>query len=170
MLSASNRSIGRSLTVEAAILQLVEADVSLADRFAILISDSRRIQHHRLCLADRNAGARLPRSRPGRQPRRLKADQHPTVRALDLVAHSFAAVAPTSAKRLYMPALVAARLQSRHAGRNTHTSSKPENPQKSFDRDHAKACRPRKCPPKGKSHLDAKNRLINTDTPSVERA
>ena len=33
-----------------------------------------------------------------------------------------------------------------------------------MDRDHAKACRPRKCPPKGKSHLDAKNRLINTDT------
>src|SRR6202044_882962 len=32
------------------------------------------------------------------------------------------------------------------------------------DRDHAKAGRPRKCPPKGKSHLDPKNRLINTDT------
>jgi hypothetical protein len=32
------------------------------------------------------------------------------------------------------------------------------------DRDHAKACHPRKCPSKGKSHLDAKNRLINTET------
>ena len=38
MLNASNRSIARSAMVEAAILQIVEADASLADRFAILIS------------------------------------------------------------------------------------------------------------------------------------
>ena len=42
---------------------------------------SRRIQHHRLCLADHNAGARRTRSRPGRQPRRPRADR-PTIRAL----------------------------------------------------------------------------------------
>ena len=57
MLSASNRSIARSRTVEAAILQIIEANLEvLADRsFAILISHSRCTQHHRLCLADRNA-------------------------------------------------------------------------------------------------------------------
>ena len=44
---------------------------------------SRRIQHHRLCLADRNAGASAsPRSRPGCQPLQVYADR-PTVRALD---------------------------------------------------------------------------------------
>jgi hypothetical protein len=53
-----------------------------AVRMALLTSIPGVSQHHRLCLADRNAGARLPRSRPGRRPRRPVADR-PTVRALD---------------------------------------------------------------------------------------
>ena len=69
-------------TVEAAILQIIEANVSSRRSLRHPDQHSRRIQHHRLCLADRNAGARLPRSRPGRQPRRPGADR-PTVRALD---------------------------------------------------------------------------------------
>ena len=88
------------MMIEAAILlQLVEADESLADRFAILISIPGVSNITAFALLMRNAGARgLPRSRPGRQPRRPGADR-PTARALDRFAHSFAAVAPTSAKR-----------------------------------------------------------------------
>ena len=97
-------------TVEAAILQIIEAKrEGLADRFAILIQHSRRIQHHRLCLADRNAGARLPRSRPGRQPRRPGSRSLRTVRALDRMLHSFGGGRADVRQALYMPALVAAR-------------------------------------------------------------
>ena len=149
-------------TVEAAILQIVEADESLADRFAILIQHSRPIQHHRLCLADRNAGARLPRSRPGRQPRRPGADR-PTVRALDRsLIHS-------RRSRRRPPSALHARprrrsLQSRHEGEICTPHQNRKTRKSRPDRDHAKAGRPRKRPPKGKSHLDAKKRLINTDT------
>ena len=67
---------------------------------------------------------------------------------------------------LYMPASsplasiqTRRRIRTPHRNRKTH-KSRP-------DRDHAKAGRPRKRPPKGKSHLDANNRLINTDTLSL---
>ena len=60
---------------------------------------------------------------------------------------------------LYMPALVAARFNPDMKAKYTHQTreSRP-------DRYHAKARRPRKRPPKGQSPMDAKNRLINTDT------
>ena len=96
------------------------------------------------------------------QPRRPGADR-PTVRALDRsLIHS------QRARRRPPSALHAGprrrSLQSRHEGeiRTPHRNRKTRKSRP--DRDHAKACRPRKRPPKGKSHLDAKNRLINTDT------
>src|SRR5271169_270371 len=79
---------------------------------------SRRIQHHRLCLADRNAGARRPRSRTGRQPRRPGADR-PTVRALDRsLIHS-----RRSRRRPPSPLHAGPRrrsLQSRHEAKYAH--------------------------------------------------
>ena len=71
-------------TVEAAILQIIEANVSLADRFAILISIPGVSNITAFALLIAMPEARLPRSRPGRQPRRPgAADRFPTVRALD---------------------------------------------------------------------------------------
>jgi transposase len=75
---------------------------------------SRHIQHHRLCPADRNAGTRRPRSRPGRQPRGPGPDR-PPVRALDRsLIHS-------RRSRRRPPSALHARprrrlLQSRHEG------------------------------------------------------
>jgi hypothetical protein len=149
-------------TVETAILQVIEADASLADRFAILISIPGVSTHHRLCLADRNAGARRPRGRPGRQPRRPGPDR-PTVRALDRsLFHS-----RRSRRRPTGPLHASPRrgsLQSRHEGemRTPHPNRKTRKSRP--NRNHAKARRPRKRTPKGQSTLDPKNRLINTDT------
>ena len=149
-------------TVEAAILQIIEANVRSRRSLRHPDQHSRRIQHHRLCLADRNAGARLPRSRPGRQPRRPWAES-PTVRALDRsLIHS-------RRSRRRPPSALHARprrrtLQPGHEGqiRSPHRNRKAGKGR--LDRNHAKARRPRKRPPKGQSPLDAKNRLINTDT------
>jgi hypothetical protein len=96
------------------------------------------------------------------QPRRPGADR-PTVRALDRsLIHS------RRSRRRPPSALHAGprrrSLQSRHEGEIRTPHQNRKTPKSRPDRDHAKACRPRKCPPKGKSHLDAKNRLINTDT------
>ena len=69
---------------------------------------SRRIQHHRLCLADRNAGARLRRNRPGRQPRRpgsIAPRQSGRWTSRSFIRGGRADVR----QALYMPALVAAR-------------------------------------------------------------
>ena len=109
---------------------------------------SRRIHHHRLCLADRNARARRPRSRPGRQPRR-PADCP--------LIHSRRA-------RRRPPSALHARprrrsLQSRHEGeiRTPHRNRKTCKSRP--DRDHAKACRPLKRPPEGKSPFGARKSL-----------
>ena len=69
-------------TVEAAILQTIEANVSLADRFAILtrIPGLSNITAFAWLIA--MPGTRRSRSRTGRQPRRFGANR-PTVRALD---------------------------------------------------------------------------------------
>ena len=68
-------------TVEAAILQIVEADASLADRFDILTSipGVSSITAFALMIA---MPSRRPRGRPGRQPRRPGANRT-TVRTLD---------------------------------------------------------------------------------------
>ena len=63
------------------ILQIVEADASLADRFAILISIPGVSNITAFALLIAMPELRLPRSRPGRQPRRPA--NRPTVRALD---------------------------------------------------------------------------------------
>ena len=163
MLSASNRSIGRSRQSKPQLLQLVEADESLADRFAILISipGVSNITAFALLIAMPELG-----SLEAGQAANLAglAPDRPDSQGVGPVAHSFAAGRADVRQALYMPALVAARfnpdmkreIRTPHRNRKTR-KSRP-------DRDHAKACRPRKCPPKGKSHLDAKNRLINTDT------
>ena len=112
-------------TVEAAILQIIEANVSLADRFAILTSVRSLIHSRRSRRRPPSALHAGPRRRP---------------------------------------------LQSGHEDeiRTPHPNRKAGKGRP--NRNHAKARRPRKCPPKGKSPLDAKNRLINTDTLAFRRS
>jgi Transposase IS116/IS110/IS902 family len=55
-------------------------------------------------------------------------------------------------------------LQSGHEGQIRPPHPNRKTRQSRPHRDHAKAGRPRKRPPKGQSPLDAKNRLINTVT------
>ena len=96
-------------TVEAAILQIVEADASLADRFAILISipGVSNITAFALLIGNRRSfwlpqeSARPPTSQAWRQS--------PDSQGVGPVAALLAAGAPTSAKPLHAVALVAAR-------------------------------------------------------------
>ena len=74
-----NRQIA---TVEAAILQIVEADASLSDRFAILISIPGLSNITAFALSDRNARTRRPRSRSSRKSGWIGANRAP-VRTLD---------------------------------------------------------------------------------------
>ena len=108
MHSASNRSNGRSRRSKPQSSQIIEADAEPRRSLRNPDQHSGRIERHRLRLADRNAGTRRPRSRPGRQASQASR-RSPDSQGVGPVAHSFAAVAPTSAKPLYMPALVAAR-------------------------------------------------------------
>jgi transposase len=148
----------QTTTVEAAILQIVEADKSLADRFAIRISipGVSNITAFALLIAMPELGS-------------LEAGQAANLAGLAPIARQSGRSTGRGGRAdvrqaLYMPALVAARfnpdmkakIRTPHRNRKTR-KSRP-------DRDHANARRLRKCPPKGKSNLDAKNRLINTDT------
>ena len=117
-------------TVEAAILQIIEANVSLADRFAILISIPGVSNVTAFALLIVNAGARLPRS----------AGQAANLAGLAPIARQSGRwtgplIHSRRSRRRPPSALHAGprrrSLQSRHEGRNTHTPSKPENPQKS---------------------------------------
>ena len=150
------------VTVEAAILQIVEADESLADRFAILISipGLSDITAFALLIAMPELGS-------------LEAGQAANLAGLAPIARqsgrwtgrSFIRGGRADVRQAALHAGPRRRsLQSRHEGevRTPHQNRKTRKSRP--DRDHAKASRPRKCPPKGKSHLDAKNRLINTDT------
>jgi hypothetical protein len=92
------------------------------------------------------------------QPTSQAWRRSPDSQGVGQVAHSFAA--PTSAKCRPSPPL--ASIQTEGEIRTPHQNRKTRKSRP--DRNHAKACRSRKCPPKGKSHLDAKNPLINTDT------
>ena len=115
--------------VEVAILQTIEANVSLADRFAILtrIPGLSNITAFAWLIA--MPGTRRSRSRTGRQPRRFGANR-PTVRALDRpLFHSRRSRRCRQA--LYMPALVAARFNPDMKAKYAHTSSKPKTRQKS---------------------------------------
>ena len=124
---------------------------------------SRRIQHHRLCLADRNARTRRSRSRTGRQPRRLgRISRRQSGRWTG--NRSFIRGGRADVRQaLYMPALVAARFNPDMKTKYAHHRNRKAGKGRP-NRNHAKARRPRKCPPQGQSPLDAKNRLINTDT------
>ena len=148
-------------TVEAAILQIVEADESLADRFAILISiPGVSITAFALLIAMPELGS-------------LEAGQAANLAGLAPIARqsgrwtgrSFIRGGRADVRQaLYMPALVAARFNPDMKAKYAHLIKTGKPAKSRPDRDHAKAGRPRKCPPKGKSHLDPKNRLINTDT------
>ena len=138
----------------------VEADESLADRFAILISipGVSNITAFALLIAMPELGS-------------LEAGQAANLAGLAPIARqsgrwtgrSFIRGGRADVRQaLYMPALVAARFNPDMKAKYAHQNRKTRKSRP--DRDHAKAGRPRKCPPKGKSHLDAKNRLINTDT------
>ena len=149
-------------TVEAAILQIVEADASLADRFAILISipGVSNITAFALLIAMPELG-----SLEAGQAANLAglAANRPTVRALDRSL----IYSRRSRRRPPSPLHAGPRrrsLQSRHEGeiRTPHPNRKAGKGRP--NRNHAKARRPRKCPPQGQSPLDAKNSLINTDT------
>ena len=148
-------------TVEAAILQIVEADASLADRFAILISipGVSNITAFALLIAMPELGP----SKPARPPTSQAYANRPTVRALDRSL----IYSRRSRRRPPSPLHAGPRrrsLQSRHEGeiRTPHPNRKAGKGRP--NRNHAKARRPRKCPPQGQSPLDAKNSLINTDT------
>jgi hypothetical protein len=86
----------QTTTVEAAILQIVEADESLADRFAIRISipGVSNITAFALLIAMPELGP----SKPARPPTSQAWRRSPDSQGVGPVAHSFAAVAPTSAK------------------------------------------------------------------------
>jgi len=132
-------------TVEAAILQFVQADASLADRFAILTSIPGLSNHaFALLIAMPELGS-LEAAR--RQPSSLAPIANS--QGVGPVAHSFAAVAPDR-QALYMPALVAARFNPDMKAKYAHLIEQ-ETRKSRPDRDHAKACRPRKRPPEGKS-------------------
>ena len=84
-------------TVEAAILQIIEANVSLADRFAILTSipGVSNITASALLIVMPELGA----LEAGQAPTSQAWRQSPDSRGVGPVAHSFEAVAPTSATR-----------------------------------------------------------------------
>ena len=153
-------------TVEAAILQIIEADASLADRFAILTSipGVSTITAFALLIAMPELGA-------------LEAGQAANLAGLAPIARQSGALGRSlihsrRARRRPASALHARprrrTLQPRHEGqiRSPHRNRKAGKGR--LDRNHAKARRPRKRPPEGQSPLDAKNRLINTDTLAVE--
>ena len=149
-------------TVEAAILQSIQANVSLADRFAILTSipGVSNITAFALLIAMPELGALEAGQAANLE---VLASNRPTVRALDRsLIHS------RRARRRPPSALHAGPrrrpLQSGHEDeiRTPHPNRKAGKGRP--NRNHAKARRPRKCPPQGQSPLDAKNRLINTDT------
>ena len=85
-------------TVEAAILQIIEADESLADRFAILISipGLSNITAFALLIAMPELGS-LEAGQAANLAG-LAPIASPDSQGVGPVAHSFAAVAPTSAK------------------------------------------------------------------------
>ncbi len=88
-------------TVEAAILQIVEADASLADRFAILISipGVSNITAFALPIAMPELGS----LEAGHAANLAGWRRSPDSQGVGPVAHSFAAVAPTSANRSPCP-------------------------------------------------------------------
>ena len=92
---------------------------------------SRRIQHHRLCLADRNAGARLPR-KPARPPTSQAckpiARQSGRWTGRSFIRGGRADVRQVS---LYMPALVAARFNPDMKVNIRTPHPKPESRQRS---------------------------------------
>ena len=88
------------------------------------------MQHHRLCLAHRNA-RNSALSKPDRPPTSQVWRQSPDSQGVRPAALSFEAVAPTSGQALYMPALVAARFNPDMKAKYAHTSSKPKTRQKS---------------------------------------
>ena len=94
-------------TVEAAILQIIAANMSLADRFAILTSipGVSTITAFALLIAMPELGD----LEAGQAANLAGLGQSPDSQGAGPVAPSFAAGAPTSARPLYMPALVAAR-------------------------------------------------------------
>ena len=155
-------------TVEAAILQIIEANVSLADRFAILKSAfpayptsppfALLIAMPELGSLEAGQAANLAG---------LVADR-PTVRALDR-SRSYSRRWRRRAPRALHARPRRRTLQPGHEGqiRSPHRNRKAGKGR--LDRNHAKARRPRKRPPKGQSPLDAKNRLINTDTLAAYR-
>jgi transposase len=85
-------------TVEAAILQIVEADASLADRFAILISIPGLSDITAFALLRSQCRSSAP-SKPARPPTSQAWRRSPDRQDVGPVAHSFAAGAPTSARR-----------------------------------------------------------------------
>ena len=109
--------------------QLIKANASLADRFAILISIPGVSNITAFALADRNARARRGGSRTGRKPRRLGPDR-PTVRALDRpLTHS-----RRPRRRPPGPLHASPRRCTIQSGQkaNTNTSSRSESLQKSL--------------------------------------
>jgi transposase len=105
-------------TVEAAILQIVEADATLSDRFAILTSipGVSSITAYALLIAMPS----LAPSKPARPPTWQVWPRSLDSQAVGSVARSFAADAPRSAKRsTCQPSSQFASIQT--SGRNTHT-------------------------------------------------
>ena len=125
-------------TVEAAILQIVEADESLADRFAILTSipGVSNITAFALLIAMPELGS-------------LEAGQAANLAGLAPIARQSGRWTGRSFIRGGRACPRRRLLQSRHEGeiRTPHRNRKTRKSRP--DRDHAKACRPRKCPPKG---------------------
>ena len=154
-------------TVEAAILQIIEADASLADRFAILTSipGVSTITAFALLIAMPELGA-------------LEAGQAANLAGLAPIARqsgrwagrSFIRGGRADVRQRALHARPRRRtLQPRHEGqiRSPHRNRKAGKGR--LDRNHAKARRSRKRPPEGQSPLDAKNRLIDTDTLAMSR-
>ena len=152
-------------TVEAAILQIIAANMSLADRFAILTSipGVSTITAFALLIAMPELGD-------------LEASQAANLAGLAPIARQSGRWTSRSfirgGARRRPPGALQARprrrsLQSRHEGqiRTPHRNRKASKGRP--DRNHAKARRPRKRPAQGQSPVDAKNRLINTDTLDV---
>jgi transposase len=149
-------------TVEAAILQMIEANASLADRFAILTSipGVSNITAFALLIAmpelgALEAGQAANLARPG--------PDRPTVRPLDRpLIHSRRPCrrppGPLHASPRRCP------IQSGHEGQipTPHQARKARKSR--LDRNHAKTPRPRKRSPQGQPTGGPKNRLSNTDT------
>ena len=146
--------------IETAILAAIEANADLASRFAILttIPGVSAVTAFALLIAMPELGA-LDAARPQASPASRRSPDSQDVNG----RHSFA----RSRRRPPSPLHASPRrssLQSGHEGQihtpHQHRKTRESRP----DRYHAKPRRPRKRPPKSQSPMDAKNRLINTDT------